>query len=124
MPTVLLADDTELIRKAVRRILENEPTIKLIGEAEDFGEAIKKAIELKPDVLLLDLHMPDDRTLAAEYIKKHLRPLGSQVKIIGISLADNDDDDTRKLAESLGVYVVLDKGRFENELIPAILGCS
>jgi chemotaxis response regulator CheB len=77
MPTLLLADDSELIRKTVKKLLETEPAIQVVGEAADFAEAIQMASDLKPDVLLLDLHMPDDRNLDPAYIKAHLRPLGS-----------------------------------------------
>lgn len=121
MPTLLLADDSELIRKTVKRILESEPTIRLVGEAENFQEAIEKSAQLKPDVLLLDLHMPDDLALSPEYIKSHLQPPGSQVKIIGMSLSGSEDDGMRELAVSLGATTVLEKARFAEELIPAVL---
>src|ERR1700722_17568313 len=121
MPTLLLADDSEVIRKAIKRLLETEPAIQIIGEATDFAEAIQKVSKLKPDVLLLDLHMPDERTLDAEYIKAHPRPLGSVIKIIGISLSGIDDQEARDLAAVLGASTVLEKSRFYDELIPAIL---
>jgi two-component system, NarL family, response regulator NreC len=121
MPTLLLADDSEFIRNAVKRLLEDEPAIELVGEATNFAETIQKASELKPDVLLLDLHMPDERNLDAAYIKAQLRPAGSEIKIIGISLSGNDDPQARELAASLGASTVLDKSRFYDELIPAIL---
>jgi two-component system, NarL family, response regulator NreC len=121
MPTLLLADDSELIRKTVKKLLETEPAIQIVGEATDFAEAIQMASDLKPDVLLLDLHMPDDRNLDPAYIRAHL--LGSAIKIIGISLSGNDDDEARDLATSLGASTVLDKSRFYEELIPAILSC-
>lgn len=123
MPTLLLADDSELIRKTVRKLLATEPAIQIVGEATTFAETIEKAADLKPDVLLLDLHMPDDRNLDPAYIKAHLRPLGSAIKIIGISLSGNDDDEARDLAASLGASTVLDKSRFYEELIAAILAC-
>jgi chemotaxis response regulator CheB len=123
MPTLLVADDSEVIRKAVKRLLEAEPAIEVLGEATSFAETIEKASELKPDVVLLDLHMPDERTLDAEYIKMHLRPQGSEIKIIGISLSGNDDHEARDRAASLGACTVLEKSRFYDELIPAILSC-
>ena len=67
--TVLIADDAESIRKAVKVLVAGESDIKIVGEAVNFREAISKAGILKPDVLLLDLHMPDDRWLEPEYIK-------------------------------------------------------
>src|ERR1700722_8801288 len=78
MPTLLVADDSELIRKTVKRLLEAEPAIEILGEATNFAETIQKAAELKPDIVLLDLHMPDERFLDADYIKTRLRPLGSR----------------------------------------------
>jgi len=121
MPPLLLADDSDVIRKAFKRVLETEPAIQIIGEATDFAEAIQKVSELKPDVLLLDLHVPDECGLDAEYIKALLRPVGSDIKIIGISLSGNNDDEARDLAASLGASTVLEKSRFYEQLIPAIL---
>jgi DNA-binding NarL/FixJ family response regulator len=123
MPTLLLADDSELIRKSVKRILGSEPAITVVGGAANFQETIDKTADLKPDILLLDLHMPDDRSLLPEYIKTNLRPLGSQIKIIGMSLSGDKDDEMRELGASLGAGTVLEKARFEEELIPAILSC-
>ena len=51
---VLLADDAAIIRDAVSRLLESEPSIKLVGVAENFSQAIEMATSLKPDVVLLD----------------------------------------------------------------------
>ena len=123
MTTLLLADDSPLIRKMVKRILDDEPRIVVVGEAENFKGAIEKVADLKPDVLLLDLHMPDDETLKPDYIKAQLRPIGSRLKIVGMSLAGDDDHDARELGASLGASAVLEKARFEDQLITAILSC-
>ena len=88
---------TAIDRKAVKTLLAEESDIKIVGEAPNFGEVISKASMLKPDVLLLDLHMPDDRSLERAHIKTQLELLRSQVKIIGMSLCDNDEE-TRTLA--------------------------
>jgi DNA-binding NarL/FixJ family response regulator len=104
-------------------LLAEESGIRIVGEAVNFGEAISKASTLKPNALLLDLHMPDDRWLEPEYIKANLHPLDSQVKIIGMSLSGNDEE-TRNVGESLGVLAILEKQRFYTELIPAILRCA
>jgi len=55
---VLLADDHELVRAGVRKVLENSPGIEVVGEASSGDETLKKLAELDPDVLLLDLNMP------------------------------------------------------------------
>lgn len=55
---IVIADDHKLIRDALHRLLETEPNLKVIGEAEDGAEAVKVTGQLKPDILLLDLAMP------------------------------------------------------------------
>lgn len=56
--TILIADDNALIRAALRQVLENEKLGEIIVEAENGREAVAKARELKPDLVILDLAMP------------------------------------------------------------------
>ncbi|GCE12352.1 DNA-binding response regulator [Tengunoibacter tsumagoiensis] len=56
---VLLVDDHSLVREGVRRFLSRDPELKVIGEAANGEEAIRKARDLRPDVILLDLLLPD-----------------------------------------------------------------
>jgi len=62
---ILIADDHPIFRDGLRRLLETEPDLKVIGEACDGAEAVKLAKQLKPDILLLDLAMPRDPGLEA-----------------------------------------------------------
>ena len=55
---VLIADDQALVRTGFRKILESEPDIDVVGEAQDGGEAIEKTSLLRPDVVLMDIRMP------------------------------------------------------------------
>ena len=55
---VLVADDHPVFRRGMRAILGAEPEIELVGEATDGEEAIARALELRPDVVLMDLNMP------------------------------------------------------------------
>ena len=62
---ILIADDHPIFRDGLRRLLEAEPDLKVLGEASDGAEAVKLARQLKPDILLLDLAMPKHPGLEA-----------------------------------------------------------
>src|SRR6202140_4789117 len=68
---IVIADDHPIFRDGLRRLLEAEPTLKVLGEASDGAEAVRLARQLKPDILLLDLSMPKHPGLEA------LRELGT-----------------------------------------------
>jgi DNA-binding NarL/FixJ family response regulator len=55
---ILLADDEALVRSGLRLILQSEPDFEVVGEAEDGEDAIRKALQLQPDVILMDVRMP------------------------------------------------------------------
>ena len=55
---VLLADDYRMIRERLRSLLASEPNIDAVGEAADGAEAVHRAAELRPDVVLMDVRMP------------------------------------------------------------------
>ncbi|HEY6338280.1 MAG TPA: response regulator transcription factor [Candidatus Sulfotelmatobacter sp.] len=62
---IVIADDHPIFRDGLRRLLEAEPDLKVLGEASDGAEAVKLARSLKPDILLLDLAMPKHPGLEA-----------------------------------------------------------
>ncbi|GAA2379543.1 response regulator [Nonomuraea africana] len=59
MIRILLADDQALVRTGFRMILENAPDMQVIGEANDGAQAAAMALQLRPDVVLMDVRMPD-----------------------------------------------------------------
>jgi chemotaxis response regulator CheB len=65
---VLVADDSEMMRKAMRKTLDEEPRIRIVGEATSFASTMQMIADLKPDVLLLDCIWP---------ISAALRPVSS-----------------------------------------------
>jgi two-component system response regulator DevR len=106
---VFLAEDAEIVRRAIRNLLSSRKDIQLVGEAASFSEAIQKSAELQPDEIIFDLHMVDG--------EKERLPTGP--KLLAISFAN--DDETKALADTIGAAKFLDKMELANELIPAIL---
>ena len=103
MPGVLIADDSPEIRSVIRTFLESATSFEVCGEANDGTIAIERAQQLKPDVILLDLIMPELNGVQAASIIKQLLP---QSKIILFSLLA---EIPVKLATAVGVDVVLSK---------------
>lgn len=115
---VLLADDTELIRRAIRRILENHPEIQLVGEAGDFEQTLRMKEELRPDVIVTDLYMPNEKNIPVEELRTKLND-GSCIVAISVWV----DDDAKALAKSLNAYKLLDKMDVGNSLVATIKEC-
>jgi chemotaxis response regulator CheB len=118
MCKVLIADDSELMRTAIRRTLEEARNIDVVGEAATFAETVQKIADLKPDVLLLDLHLPEKRNFTPSLVKAQL----GTVRTLAVSFSN--DTDSKALAESYGAFTLLDKMNLYNEMVPAILGCE
>jgi DNA-binding NarL/FixJ family response regulator len=115
---VLLADDSDVMRSAIRRILEEERRIEVVGEAATFAKTIQMIADVKPEVLLLDLHMAQKREFAPELVKAQL----GCVCTLAVSFAN--DDEARELAKSYGAVTLLDKMELFAEMIPSIMQCK
>lgn len=86
---ILVADDSEPARKAVRMILDSDPQFRVIGEAESGEEAIKKAKEYMPDLLLMDINMPHLSGLEATRVVKQELPY---VTVVILTVSDDASD--------------------------------
>jgi two-component system nitrate/nitrite response regulator NarL len=86
---VLIVDDHALLRQGVRNTIEPEEDFEVVGEAEDGAEALAKAKELKPDLILMDISMPHGNGLEAlSAIKREL----PDVKIIMLTVHDKEEN--------------------------------
>ena len=86
---VLIVDDHALLRQGVRNTIEPEEDFEVVGEAEDGAEALAKAKELKPDLILMDIQMPHGNGLEALSAIKGELP---DVKIIMLTVHDKNEN--------------------------------
>lgn len=84
---VLLADDHTLFRQGLRRIFELEEDFQIIGEAIDGKQAITMAESLKPDVVIMDINMPEKTGVEATKVIKEVYP---DVKVLILSIHDDE----------------------------------
>ena len=112
---VLLADDHPVVREGLRGMLAAESGIDVVGEAGSGDEAVARALELRPDVILMDLRMPrGDGVSAIERITKD-RP---EARIVVLTTYDTDADILRAVEAGAAGYLLKDTPRAE--LIRAI----
>jgi len=112
---VLIADDDARFRRFTKELLSPEPNIEIIEEAVDGEEAIHKAEELNPDLVLMDVRMPNVNGLKAT---RQLREKMPEIKIIILTLYDFDE--YREAATAAGAVDYILKKSINGELIPAI----
>lgn len=84
---ILIADDHEIVRRGLRTLLEVEPGCMIVGEASNGAEAVRKAAELKPDVALLDVDMPDLNGIEAT---RRIRDTVPQTEVLILSVHDSE----------------------------------
>jgi DNA-binding NarL/FixJ family response regulator len=80
--TILVADDHQLLRSALRTLLENQPDMRVVGEAANGRSAVEAAAELSPDVVVMDVNMPDLDGIQAT---RAIRAGGDGPRVIGLS---------------------------------------
>ena len=86
---VLVVDDHALFRRGLEMVLEQEPDIEVVGEAGDGGQAVQKAIETAPDIVLMDVRMPKGSGIEACRAIKDAVP---SAKIIMLTISDEEAD--------------------------------
>ena len=115
---VFLADDAEIMRRAIRNLLSTREDIAVVGEASDFRETIQKTAELHPDLIILDVNMAHKNHVAPTEVRK----LFNGAKVLAITLGIDDLEDLdEELLISVGAVKLLDKMDLADQLIPAIL---
>jgi DNA-binding NarL/FixJ family response regulator len=116
---VLVVDDHQLFREGVHALLDSLPSMRVVGEADCGADAIEAARTLAPDVILMDVQMPDMNGLEATR-----RILGAQPSVGIIVVTMFEDDETVFAAMRAGAKGYVLKGAGQEELVRAILAVA
>jgi DNA-binding NarL/FixJ family response regulator len=112
---LLIVDDHPVVRDGLRGILEGSPDFEVVGEAGNGAEAVTRARALRPDVVLMDLRMPDVDGVTAI---KRLAELGVHARVLVLTTYDTDGDVVPAIEAGATGYLLKDSPR--GELLRAV----
>ena len=115
MRKILIVDDDMRLRRFVRELLSPEEDLQVVGEAVDGQEAIRKAQELQPDLVLVDITMP---RMSGLDLTRRLKRIMPELAIIILTIHDIDEYKKAAIASGASAYVV--KKTMLAELLPAV----
>ncbi len=101
----MIVDDHALFRRGLEMVLEEEPDIELVGQASDGAEAVQKAAESLPDVVLMDIRMPRSSGIEACRAMKEAAP---SAKIIILTISDEEEDLFEAIRAGASGYLLKD----------------
>ncbi len=116
---ILIVDDHPVVREGIGAMLRREPDFQIVGEASNGQEAVKKVHEVSPDVVLMDLRMPEMDGVEAITRIKEEKP---EVKFIILTTYSDDEYIFRGIAAGARAYLLKDAPR--DELFKAIRAVS
>ena len=116
---VLLVDDQALFREALATLLEVRPEIEVVGEAGDGATALDRVAETRPDVVLMDLHMP---VLDGTAATRRLRVEHPEVRVLALTTFDDDEDVFAALRAGAVGYLLKDVSG--DRLVEALLAAA
>ena len=112
---ILLADDHTILRAGLRMMLNAQPDMEVIGEAPDGKQAINATVHLQPDIVLMDITMPDMGGIEATRQIKRIAP---EVKVLVLTMHENDEYVFQALRAGASGYIL--KEAADTELITAL----
>lgn len=116
---VLIADDHALIREGLRRILSLEPSISLVGEAENGKQTVEAVLEKGADVVLMDINMPEMNGIEACRIIKEKSP---RTQVIALTIHEDEEYLFEMIRSGISAYLLKDVS--PDQLIRTVLGVA
>lgn len=107
---VLIADDHPIVREGLSAVIDDQPDMAVVGQAANGAEAVALALAHRPDVLLLDLRMPELNGVAAI---RAIRAQWPQAHVVVLTTYDGDEDIYRALQAGAQAYLLKDTPRAE-----------
>jgi DNA-binding NarL/FixJ family response regulator len=101
----MIVDDHALFRRGLEMVLEGEPDIDLVGQASDGAEAVEKAAESLPDIVLMDIRMPRSNGIEACRAMKEAAP---SAKIVILTISDEEEDLFEAIRAGASGYLLKD----------------
>jgi two-component system response regulator NreC len=112
---ILLADDHTILRAGLKMMLNAQPDMEVIGEAQDGRQALHEAQRLQPDVILMDITMPDMNGIEATKQIKRVQP---EIKVLVLTMHEHDEYIFQALRAGASGYML--KEAADTELITAL----
>lgn len=112
---VLIADDHGVVREGLRAVLGSEPDMEVVGEAATGKEVVEQAAELEPDVILMDIQMPDVNGIEAT---RRVLEIDPDVGVVALTMFEDDDSVFSAMRAGARGYVL--KGADPSEILKVV----
>ncbi|HEV2654113.1 MAG TPA: response regulator transcription factor, partial [Ktedonobacteraceae bacterium] len=112
---ILLADDHTILRAGLKMMLNAQPDMEVIGEAQDGRQAIREARRLQPDIILMDITMPDINGIEAT---REIKKVAPDVRVLILTMHEHDEYIFQALRAGASGYML--KEAADTELISAL----
>lgn len=116
--TVFLADDHAVVRDGLRAILEAQGDISVVGDAADGRQAVRLVQQLRPDVAVVDIAMPELNGIEAT---RRIKAAAPQVQVVILTIHEAPEYQADAAAAGVTAYIL--KRQMYRELVPTFRGC-